>query len=117
MTSRDSAGETSEQLAATAPGDAASRSTPAASVDPAALRATQGIGEVSVVPAVAKKPPTDEVEMLRVQVDGFEKLIRRLQAELAARDAQQAEAQRQIEALRQEVRELHKQLDGASAHH
>jgi hypothetical protein len=79
---------------------------------PAAIRHTQGIAEVGIDgPAVERHPPADQVEMLRIQALGFEKVIRKLQAELVARDAAQIESQRQIQSLQEEVLELHKQLD------
>jgi hypothetical protein len=98
------------------------RSTPAASIsftpasvaasDPAAMRHSQGIAEVGIdAPAVERHPPADQVEMLRIQVTGFEKVIRKLQAELIARDAAQIESQKQIQSLQEEVAALHKQLD------
>jgi hypothetical protein len=78
-----------------------------ASTDPAVLRHSQGIAEVGIdAPAVERHPPADQVEMLRIQVSGFEKVIRKLQAELIARDAAQIEAQQQIELLQAEVAAL-----------
>jgi len=78
-----------------------------ASTDPAVLRHSQGIAEVGMdAPAVERHPPADQVEMLRIQVSGFEKVIRKLQAELVARDAAQIEAQKQIESLQAEVAAL-----------
>lgn len=86
-----------------------------ANVDPAAFRHSQGVAEVGIdAPAVERHPPADQVEMLRIQVLGFEKVIRKLQTELIARDAAQMESQRRIESLQAEVAELHKQLDTKS---
>jgi hypothetical protein len=84
----------------------------AVAADPVPIRHSQGIAEVGIdEPAVDRHPPADQVEMLRIQTLGFEKVIRKLQAELAARDAAQIESQRQIQSLQAEVQELHKQLD------
>jgi len=83
-----------------------------AAADPATLRHTQGIAEVGIdEPAAERHPPADQVEMLRIQALGFEKVIRKLQAELVARDTAQIESERQIQSLQAEVLELHKQLD------
>ena len=76
----------------------------------------QGIAEVSVTdPQAPTHGTTDELSMLRRQVDGFEKLIHRFQAELVARDAAEAASQRQIEALQQENEQLRNQLHDAQA--
>ena len=73
----------------------------------AVLRHSQGIAEVGIdAPAIERHPPADQVEMLRIQVSGFEKVIRKLQAELIARDAAQIESQKQIESLQAEVAAL-----------
>jgi hypothetical protein len=90
---------------------AAAKNAPAAvASDPQWLRAGQGIQEVSAgEPAVARHPPANENEMLRRQVEGFDKLIHRLQAELAARDVAQAENERLIQSLRQENEQLRRQ--------
>ncbi len=87
-----------------------SRPSPAHAVDASELRKGQGIQEAAVS-ATAPPPLRDQVEMLRSQVDGFSKYIQKLQAELAARDAAQAESRRQIESLRAEIDKLHKQLE------
>lgn len=71
----------------------------------------QGVAEVSITdPQVPTHGTSDELSMLRRQVDGFEKLIHRFQAELVARDAAEAASQRQIEALQKENEELRRQL-------
>jgi hypothetical protein len=75
------------------------------------LRHTQGIAEVGIeAPAAERHPPANQLEMLRMQLTGFEKVIQKLQTELAARDAAQIQSQRQIESLQTEVADLHKQL-------
>jgi hypothetical protein len=80
--------------------------------DPTAIRHTQGVAEVGIEgPAIERHPPPEQVEMLRIQVLGFEKVIRKLQAELVEREAAQIEAQRQIQTLQEKVVELRKQLD------
>ncbi|HEX3997692.1 MAG TPA: hypothetical protein VHX65_03980 [Pirellulales bacterium] len=79
--------------------------------DPAAIRHTQGVAEVGIEPvAVERHPPVDQIEMLRLQVSGFEKVIHKLQAELMARDATEIESQRRIQSLQEEVASLRKQL-------
>jgi hypothetical protein len=90
---------------------AAAKNAPAAvASDPQSLRTGQGIQEVSAgEPAVARHPPANETEMLRRQVEGFDKLIHRLQAELAARDAAQIENEKLIQSLRQENEQLRHQ--------
>jgi hypothetical protein len=75
------------------------------------LRAAQSVAEVGITDTQAPSHGTsDELSMLRRQVDGFEKLIHRFQAELVARDAAEAESQRRIEALQKENEELRQQL-------
>ncbi len=62
---------------------------------------SQGVEEVGIAaPADARHPPTDEVEMLRIQVNGFEKVIQRLQAEIAAREKSQAQTAKLVQSLR-----------------
>ena len=82
----------------------------ASSSDPQTLRAGQGLQEVSAGDApVVRHPPGAETEMLRRQVAGFDKLIHRRQAELAARDAAQADNEKLIQSLRQENEQLRHQ--------
>jgi hypothetical protein len=75
------------------------------------LRPRQGIAEVGIeAPAAERHPPANQLEMLRIQLTGFEKVIQKLQTELAVRDAAQIQSQRQIESLQTEVADLRKQL-------
>ena len=101
----------SSSLAKTSVTAAAAKQLPAGMAsDPQSLRTGQGIQEVSASdPAVVRHPPANENEMLRRQVEGFDKLIHRLQAELAARDAAQVENERLIQSLRQENEQLRRQ--------
>jgi hypothetical protein len=68
------------------------------------------------VRAVAFNPPAatgsklSEVQMLRIQVTAFEQVIHRLQDELARRDKSQAEMDKLVEGLRQEVEQLRRQF-------
>ncbi len=74
-----------------------------------ALRPSQEIQEVSVgadAPSRPLHPPADEVEMLRIQISGFQKVIERLQAELSARDQSQADMVKLIKSLQDEVATL-----------
>lgn len=66
-------------------------------------------------PPAERHPPSNPVEMLRLQVSGFEKVIQKLQTELMARDASQIESQRRIESLEAEVASLRQQLAGKPA--
>jgi hypothetical protein len=78
----------------------------------AAKRNGQGLEEVSIgtdSPSRSRRPPADEVEMLRIQVSGFEKVIERLQAEVTARDKSQAEMVKLIRSLQDEVATLKRQ--------
>jgi hypothetical protein len=94
---------------------ASNQPTPPAGPDPQAMRANQGIEEVVAGESpAARHPPADELEMLHRQVDGFDKLIHRLQAELAARDAAQMENEKLIQSLRQENEQLRRQQAGAN---
>lgn len=82
------------------------------SPDPAAIRRTQGIAEVGMdQPAADRHTPADQIEMLRMQLSGFEKVIQKLQLEIKSRDAVQIESQHEIESLQAEVATLRKQLD------
>jgi hypothetical protein len=74
-----------------------------------ALRPSQEVEEVSVgadAPSRPRHPPADEVEMLRIQISGFQKVIERLQAELSARDQSQADMVMLIKSLQDEVATL-----------
>jgi len=53
----------------------------------------------------------NELEMLRIQVGAFEQVIQKLQNELAQREKSQADNALVIESLRQEVRDLRRQVD------
>jgi peptidoglycan hydrolase CwlO-like protein len=59
---------------------------------------------------VNKRGPVDELQMLRAQVAALDRVIGRLQAELARRDAAQAQTATELQALQQEVAELRRQL-------
>ena len=77
-----------------------------------ALRPSQEVQEVSVgadAPSRPRHPPADEVEMLRIQISGFQKVIERLQAELSARDQSQADMVKLIKSLQDEVATLKRQ--------
>ncbi len=68
------------------------------------------LGEVGVAgEAPAARSPGNELEMLRIQLDAFERVISRLQAELKRRDQQQSETDQLVESLRREVESLRKQ--------
>jgi S1-C subfamily serine protease len=58
----------------------------------------------------AARSPGDELEMLKIQLAAFEKVIGRFQAELRRRDKQQAETDEVLESLRGEVDSLRKEL-------
>src|SRR5262249_38159868 len=73
--------------------------------------ASEHVREVGVNMAPAPRSALSEVEMLRIQSTAFEQVIRKLQDELARRHAEQAETQRMLESLRQEVTELRDRLD------
>ncbi len=86
-------------------------------VNAATLKATNewtvangsGVEPVSIGDERLNQPrhlPADEVEMLRIQVSGFQKVIERLQDELAARDKSQAEMVKLIRSLQDEVATL-----------
>jgi S1-C subfamily serine protease len=68
---------------------------------------SQGVEEVGIEATTrARRLPTDEVEMLRLQVTGFEKVIKKLQTELAAREQSQAQTTKLVESLKAEIAEL-----------
>ncbi len=58
---------------------------------------------------------TDEVTLLRKQLEAFEQVIERLQAELERRERFQAETQGLLEQLNQQVRELRAELERVRA--
>lgn len=58
---------------------------------------------------------TDELTLLRKQLEAFEQVIERLQAELERRERFQAETQVLLEQLNQQVRELREELDRVRA--
>jgi hypothetical protein len=98
-------------IADTASVNPASAKSRTAVSDSSEFRRTQGIAEVGIdAPATDRHPPANQLEMLRLQLSGFEKVIRKLQTELSARDAAQLESERQIESLQAEVADLRKQL-------
>ncbi len=71
------------------------------------IHGDQGIQEVGVdVPSHSKHASTDEVTMLRTQLNGFEKVIGILQTELAARKQAEAENRKLIESLQAEIAQL-----------
>jgi S1-C subfamily serine protease len=71
------------------------------------VRNSQGIEEVGIdAPTRARRAPADEVEMLRIQINGFEKVIRKLQGELSVREQSQAETDKLIDSLRAEIANL-----------
>jgi hypothetical protein len=73
------------------------------------LASRSGIEPVSVSDehlSQPRHPPADELAMLRIQVSGFQKVIERLQDELAARDKSQAEMVKLIRSLQDEVAAL-----------
>ncbi|HEY2146390.1 MAG TPA: S1C family serine protease, partial [Pirellulales bacterium] len=74
---------------------------------------SQGVEEVGIEPPTrSRRTPTDEVEMLRIQVSGFEKVIQKLEGELAAREKSQADTTKLVESLETEIA----QLKGAKDH-
>jgi S1-C subfamily serine protease len=76
------------------------------------VRNSQGVEEVAIQPATrSRRTPTDEVEMLRVQVSGFEKVIQKLQTEIASREQSQAETARLVESLKTEIAQLKQARD------
>jgi len=75
-----------------------------------AVRNSQSAGEVAVdSPARSRWAPATEAEMLRIQVDAFEKVIHKLQSEIDARNQSQAETEILIEKLRKEISQLKKE--------
>jgi hypothetical protein len=69
-----------------------------------------GVQEVSF-DRDAPRAKLTEVEMLRIQLDAFEKVIRRLQDELAERQKSEAQTKQLVELLRHEIDDLRRQLD------
>ncbi len=68
------------------------------------------IGEVGLnSDPPAARSPGNELEMLRIQLDAFERVITRLQTELKRRDKQQSETDELVESLRREVESLRKE--------
>jgi hypothetical protein len=81
-----------------------------------AFQPSQEVEEVGVgvdAPSRPRRPPADEVEMLRIQINGFEKVIERLQAELSARDQSQADMVKLIKSLQDEIATLKGQGAGS----
>ncbi|HKD38257.1 MAG TPA: S1C family serine protease [Pirellulales bacterium] len=77
------------------------------------VRNSQGVEEVAIEPpARARRTPTDEVEMLRIQVSGFEKVIQKLETEIAAREQSQSETAKLVESLKAEIAQLKGARDG-----
>jgi S1-C subfamily serine protease len=75
--------------------------------NPITVRNSQGVEEVGIEPPTrARRTPTDEVEMLRIQVSGFEKVIQKLQSEITARERSQAETAKLVESLKTEIAQL-----------
>ena len=71
------------------------------------VRNSQGVEEVGIdAPTRTRRAPADELEMLRIQINGFEKVIHKLQGEISARDQSQAETDKLIESLRAEIAAL-----------
>jgi S1-C subfamily serine protease len=76
---------------------------------------SQGVDEVAIEPPTrSRRAPTDEVEMLRIQVSGFEKVIQKLQVELAVREQSQAETAMLVESLKAEIAQLKGARDDGS---
>ena len=71
-----------------------------------------GLQEVGVDPSRAR-PARSELEMLQIQVAAFEEVIRRLQGELQARQAAQADTNKLVAELREEIAQLRRQMDRA----
>lgn len=72
------------------------------------------VAELAVGPAETSSPGrvvADEITLLRKQLDAFEQVIERLQAELDRRERIQAETQALLEQLSQQVRELRAELE------
>ncbi len=68
------------------------------------------VGEIGLnSDSPAARSPGNELEMLRIQLDAFERVITRLQAELKRRDQQQSETDELVESLRREVELLRKE--------
>lgn len=59
----------------------------------------------------APRAKLTEVEMLRIQLDAFEKVIRKLQDELTERQKSEAQTTQLVELLRHEIDDLRLQLD------
>jgi len=69
-----------------------------------------GVQEVSF-DRDAPRAKLTEVEMLRIQLDAFEKVIRRLQDQLAERQKSEAQTNQLVDLLRHEIDDLRRQLD------
>ena len=69
-----------------------------------------GVQEVSF-DRDAPRAKLTEVEMLRIQLDAFEKVIRRLQDQLAERQKSEAQTNQLVELLRHEIDDLRHQFD------
>jgi hypothetical protein len=69
-----------------------------------------GVQEVSF-DRDAPRAKLTEVEMLRIQLDAFEKVIRRLQDQLAERQKSEAQTNQLVELLRHEIDDLRRQLN------
>jgi hypothetical protein len=82
----------------------------AETLDQAAPPNPAGVQEVSF-DRDAPRAKLTEVEMLRIQLDAFEKVIRRLQEELAERQKSEAQTKQLVDLLRHEIDDLRRQLD------
>jgi hypothetical protein len=82
----------------------------AETLDQAAPPNPAGVQEVSF-DRTAPRAKLTEVEMLRIQLDAFEKVIRRLQDELAERQQSEAQTKQLVDLLRHEIDGLRRQLD------
>ena len=69
-----------------------------------------GIQEVGMNAEAQPRPPIDEVKMLQLQLEAFEQVIRKLQTDLARKDAQEQDRDKLIDSLRQEIAELRERL-------
>jgi len=81
-----------------------------ASTQAALPQNSAGVQEVSF-DRDAPRPKLTEVEMLRIQLDAFEKVIRKLQDELTERQKSEAQTKQLVDLLRQEIDDLRRQLD------
>ncbi len=82
----------------------------AAEVSPDDSRSVE-VREVAFTPPAQSGSNLNEVQMLRIQLTAFEQVIHKLQDELARRDKSQAETDKVVEQLRQEVDQLRRQLE------